>query len=300
MSRSVRLILSLLPVLAALSEGARAQELTLGVYLPQASFATNAERSAWADKLAADLGERAGVTVRAQVFGRREDAVSFAGRVDLLVVDGLFAMTQPGEALAHASSAPALALYALDAKNVGGLEGKVVGVTDAGGQDGRYYSNVALGGELEAARFFGELRPFKDAQTALSAVKSRAIAGAFAPADHPAAQGLSVVARAGAYPLAVILAPDAKKLAATAPRLAGSLAGLSLGPLGTLSAGGGSALGQARAANGAPRGLSSPALVTGGADQRPAAPPIRLRAKTRVPPIELTAVPLAPPVLELP
>lgn len=304
MSVSSRVVLSLvlavIPVLVALSQPVRAQELTLGVYLPQASFATNAERGAWADKLAADLGQRAGVTIRAQVFGRREDAFSFAGRVDLLVVDGLFAMSSPGETLAHASAAPPLALYALDAKNVGALEGKVVGVTDAGAQDGRFYSNVALGGELEAARFFGELRPFKDAQTALSAVKSKAIAAAFAPADHPAAQGLTVVARAGAYPLAVILAPDAKKLAATAPRLASSLAGLSLGPLGTLSAGGGAALGQARAASGAPRGLTAPALVTGGTDQRPAAPPIRLRAKSRVPALELNAVPLAPPVLELP
>jgi hypothetical protein len=300
MTRFLRLALALVSVLFAWSSAARAEQLTLGVYLPQASFATNAERSAWADKLAADLGQRAGVTVRAQVFGRREDAVAFASRVDLLVVDGLFAMAQPGEALAHASSAPALTLYTLDAKNVGALEGKVVGVTDAGAQDGRFYSNVALGGELEASRFFGELRPFKDAQTALSAVKARTIAAAFAPADHPAAQGLTVVARAGAYPVAVVLATDAKKLAATAPRLAASLAGLSLGPLGTLSAGGGSALGQARAASGPPRGLTAPALVAGGTDQRPAAPPIRLRGKSRVPSIELTAVPLAPPVLELP
>lgn len=286
--------------MAGLAEPARAQELTLGVYLPQASFSTNAERSAWADKLAADLGQRAGVTVRAQVFGRREDAVSFAGRVDLLVVDGLFAMSQPGEALAHASLAPALALYALDAKNVGALEGKVVGVSDAGGQDGRYYSNVALGGELDAGRFFGELRPFKDAQTALGAVKSKAVAAAFAPADHPAGQGLTVLARVGAYPLAVVLTADAKRLATTAPRLAAALTGLSVGPLGTLSAGGGSALAQARAATGAPRGLTAPALVTGGVDQRPAAPPIRLRGKSRVPPLELTAVPLAPPTLDLP
>ena len=290
--------LRVLLFLALLAPGAAlAQEVTLGVYLPQAAFSTNAERSAWADKLAADLGQRAGLTVRAQVFARREDAVAFSGRVDLLVTDGLFAVTQSGDALAHASLAPPVALYALDAKHVGALEGKVVGAAEVGAGEAAFYANVVLGGELVADRFFAEVRPFKDSQTALGAVKSRAIAAAFAHADHPAGAGLTVIARGGAYPLAVVLVANSAKVGPLAQRLTQALVGLSVGPLGTLSAGGGAALTQARGARGAPRVTSSPALITGGVEQRPMAPPIRLRARGRVPGLELNGAPLAPPTL---
>lgn len=276
---------------------AMAEDLTLGVYLPQAAFATNAERSAWADKLAADLGQRSGHTVRAQVFARREDAAAFAGRVDLLVTDGLFALTQAGDVLAHASLAPAVALYALDTKNVGALEGKVVGAAEVGSGEAAFYSNAVLGGELVADRFFAEIRLFKDSQTALGAVKSRTVLAAFAPADHPAGAGLTVIASGGAYPVAVILVANQAKVAPLSQSLTQAFAGLAVGPLGTLAAGGGAALGQARQARGAPRVTNSPALITGGIEQKPAAPPIRLRARGKVPAPDLQAAPLAPPTL---
>jgi hypothetical protein len=291
------LVTSLVILAALLPSTARAEDLTLGVYLPQAPFATNAERSAWAEKLALDLGQRAGLTVRAQVFGRREDAAAFAGRVDLLVADGLFAVTQSGEALAHASLGPAVALYALEARNVGELEGKVVGAAEVGAGEASFYSNSVLGGELVADRFFAEIRLFKDSQTALGAVKSRTVAAAFAPADHPAGGGLTVLASGGSYPVAVVIVANAAKVAPLSQKLSQALVGLPVGPLGSLVSGGGSALAQARQARGAPRVSTLPALVTGGVDQRPAAPPIRLRARGRLPGLDLQAAPLAPPRL---
>lgn len=278
------------------------QELSLGVYLPQASFATNAERSAWAERLAADLTLKAGgaFSVRAQVFARREDAVAFSSRVDLLVADGLFALTLPGEALAHASSSPAVALFGLEVANVGALEGKVVGAAEVGTSEAAYYSNTALGGELAADRFFSELRPFKDSQTALNAVKSRSIAAAFAPADHPAAAGLTVLARGGSYPLAALVVMNPARVKPLETAIKAAVTGLAVGPLGTFAAGGGSALAQARTSRGSPRVLASPALLTGGASERPVAPPIRLQARSRPPGLDLAPAALTPATLTEP
>ncbi len=288
--------------LVAIATPAAAQDLSLGVYLPQASFATNADRSAWADKLAADLTAKSGgaFTVRAQVFARREDAMAFASRVDLLVTDGLFAVTQPGEAIAHASLAPPVALYTLDAANVGALEGKVVGAAEVGNSEAAFYSNTVLGGELVAERFFAEVRAFKDSATALNAVKSKAVAAAFAHANHPAGAGLKVIAQGGAYPVAVVIVTNKARVDPLRDKLGPALSGISVGALGTLSAGGGNALSLARSARGAPRVTSSPALLTGGVDQRPVPPPIRLRARGKVPGVDLVPVPLGVPTLAEP
>lgn len=278
------------------------QELSLGVYLPQASFATNAERSAWADRLAADLTERSegALSVRAQVFARREDAQTFAGRIDLLVTDGLFAVTQSAEAIAHASLTPAVALYALDVDTVGALEGKVVGAAEVGPAEAAFYANTVLAGELVADRFFAELRPFTNSAAALNAVKSRTVAAAFAHANHPAGAGLKVIATGGSYPVAVVLVTNKAKIDPVRDRLTKALAGLPVGALGAMVAGGGDALARARQARGAPRVMTSPALLTGGADQRPVPPPIRLRARGKIPTPELGSVPLATPALAEP
>jgi hypothetical protein len=157
-----------------------------------------------------------------------------------------------------------------------------------------------LGGELVAERFFAEVRPFKDSATALNAVKSKAVAAAFAHANHPAGAGLKVIAQGGSYPVAVVIVANKTRVDPLRDKLGPALAGVSVGALGTLSAGGGNALGLARAARGAPRVTSSPALLTGGVDQRPVPPPIRLRARGKVPGVDLVPIPLGVPTLAEP
>ncbi len=274
-------------------------EITVGVFLPQASFATNAERSAWGERFAADLTAKANgaFTARAQVFARREDALAFSGRVDLLVSDGLFALERGGDAIAHASNTPGVALYAADANNVGELAGKSIAAAEAGPAELAFYSNTVLGGELAADKFFGDVKSLKDASAALAAVKSRAVAGAFAPVGHPAAAGLKILAQGGSYPVAVIVAVNKAKIDPIRDALLAAIAQTPGGTLGSFGAGAGNAYAAARGARGAPRVASAPALLTGGTDARPVAPPIRLKTRGKVPPADVTRTPLAKPVL---
>jgi len=305
-SRRLITIITLVAAVAASADDAvRAQagpELTVGVFLPQASFATNAERGAWADRFASDVNARAAgaFTVRAQVFARREDAVAFSGRVDLLVSDGLYALERGAEVIAHATITPGVALYAADAATVADLQGKTIACAEAGPAELAFYSNTALGGELDAAGFFGEIRSLKDASAALAAVKARAVQGAFAPVGHPAAAGLKVLTQGGDYPVAVVAVLQKGRVDPVRDALVAAIAQTPAGPLGSFVQGPGDAYARARGARGAPRVASAPAFLAGGSDARPVAPPIRLRTRGKIPPPRLGAVPLAMPVLDEP
>ncbi len=288
--------------LCATADAVSAQTLEIGVFLPQASFATNAERSAWADRFAADLTAKAAgaFTVRAQVFARKEDAQAFSGRVDLLVTDGLFALERGGEVIAHATIAPAVGLYGVDAANVGALQQKPIACAEAGPAELLFYSNTVLGGELSADKFFSELRALKDASAALAAVKARAVEGAFAPVGHPAAAGLKLLAQGGVYPVAVVMVTRKAQVDPLRDALVTALAQTPAGALGSFVAGPGDAYARARGLRGAPRVTSAPAFLAGGADARPVPPPIRLKTRGRVPPADLTRSPLSKPRLTEP
>jgi hypothetical protein len=279
-------------VLALFAPLARAEELTLGVFLPSAGFVTNAERTAWAERLALALTSRANtLTVRTQVFARKEDAIAFADRVDLFVAEPLFALTREGTPIAQLGATP-VALYALDPGLVGALAGREVAYADIGPSELNLYSQTALGGELAADRFFTP-KAFKDASAALAAVKSRAVAAAFAPTGHPAADGLVVLAEGGRIPRAVVVLSPAKK--ALAPALRRAFSGLSADALGTFAEGAPD-LDRVRALRSPPLVLTAPAVLTPA--PRPAPPPIRLEARGKLPTLDLRSAPLATPVLE--
>jgi hypothetical protein len=281
---------------------AHAQELEIGVYLPQASFATNAERSAWADRFATDLNAKAAgaFTARAQVFARREDAMAFSSRVDLLVADGLFALERGGEVIAHASNTPSVGLYAADGSNVGALQQKAVACAEAGPAEILFYSNTALGGELAASQFFSDIRSLKDASATLAAVKSRAVEGGFAPVGHPATAGLKLLAQGGSYPVAVVMVTRKARVDPLREALLAAITQASGGALGSFVRGGGDAYARAAGARGAPRVLVAPAFLAGGADARPVAPPIRLKTRGQVPATNLERTTLAKPTLDEP
>jgi len=272
----------------AAAPSAAAEELVIGVYLPQAPFATNTERAAWADRLAADLAAKSGgaFTARAQVFARKEDVGAFASKVDLLVLDGLYAVERGGDVIGHAGPSPAVALYVAAGASVGDLAGKDVAIPESGAGDINYFANTALGGELAPEPFFGEIKRTKDAAAALGAVKAGAASGAFAPVGHPAASGLKVLAQGGSYPVAVLVVANKTRVDPVRAALGAALAGGAGGggALGAVVAGAGDAFAAARGLKGAPRVLTSPALLTGGVDAKPVAPPIRLRTRGAVPP----------------
>ena len=273
---------------------ARAEELTLGVYLPQAPFATNAERAAWAQAFADEVARQSqgALTLRPQILARKEDALTFARSVDLLIADGLFALDRPGEVLAHASLAPPTTLYALTAAPAGGLAQKVVACADCGEAEARFYANAVLSGDLNPLTFFASLRSVKDAAAALAAARAGEAAAAFAPRDHPSSAGLTPVLTGSAYPIAVVLAP--RPLTHKAAVLA-ALTKATAGALGRFIQGPGEALTSAKSLRVPPRGLSASAILADSPDSRLNAPPIRLTTKGKLPPPNATGLPLALP-----
>jgi hypothetical protein len=289
------MIRALLLALLLTTSKAHAVELSLGVFLPSAAFVTNAERSAWSDTLAKELNLRAqgAFTVRAQVFARKEDIKAFEGRLDLLVVDPLYGLESGLELVAHVPGVP-LGLYGLETRTVGSLERQAVGYAVIGQGELALYSNTVLGGELEAATFFGSMKPYKDVGSALTAVKSREVAAAFAPRGHPASNQLVLLAEGGVYPRAVV--GVARPRAALVPTLKRVFGGLPAQALGTFASGTSADLERIRARLGSPRVLNAPALLTA-PPVRLHAPPVRLEGRGKIPAIDTRGLPLATPTL---
>lgn len=298
-ARSFLVALSVCNGVAASAPAAHADELVFGVFVPEAPFATNAERSAWAERFVADIAAHAkgAFTARAQVFARREDAAGFAGRVDVLIADGNFLADRSLEVLAHGSAAATVALYAAQGTSVADLKGKVVAFASAGTNDANFYANTALAGEVVASTFFGELRDTKDATSALGAVRAGSAAAAFAPMGHPGAAGLKLLAQGGTFAIAVVGVANPAKVEPVKDALLAALAESAGGALGTFTRGPGDAYARAKAARGSPRVLTTPAILAGGVDAKPIAPAIRLKSHGKLPAPAVDLGALARPIL---
>jgi len=269
---------------------ASAEEIHLGVFLPQASFATNAERNDYAQRLAERLTSAAGggVTFAARAFTRRSDLISFvnAGRVDVLVTDGLLLVDVRGEVIAHATREPAVALYGAPGATMVGLRGRVVAAAEVGADDGNFYANTALAGEVAPEQYFDQLRASGTTAAAFDAVRSRAADAAFGPDEHPAAEGLQVLARGGRMPIAAVavLAPDR-----VGARIRGAIVGALEAGAGVAGGipgwrgGAGTAIERARTlARTRPRVVTAQPLLTPAPEDRLTPPPLRL--STQAPP----------------
>ncbi len=289
------MIRALLLTLLLVAPRAHAEELSLGVFLPSAAFVTNAERSAWSDTLARELTVRAqgAFTVRAQVFARKEDIKAFEGRIDLLVVDPLFGLESGLELIAHIPGAP-LGLYALESRTVASLEKEEVGYAAIGQGELALYSNTVLGGELEAETFFRGTKPYKDVGSALTSVKSREVAAAFAPIGHPASKQLVLLVEGGAYPRAVVAV--SRSQTPRLPLLKRLFTGLDAQTLGAFAAGPGADLELVRNRLGPPRVRSGPAILSA-PPPRLAPPPVRLEGRGKIPNLDTRGLPLATPTL---
>lgn len=294
--------------LLLLVPSARAEELALGVFLPQATFATNAERTEYAERLAERLTAAVGggTTFRARVFARRDDATAFlqAQNVDVLVTDGLLLVDVSADVVAHALGTTPAALYGRTGVTVEGLAGKTVAVVEAGRDDANFFANAALAGELAPKQYFGELRRSKDAAAAFGAVHASAADAAFGPEGHPAAAGLVLLAAGGALPIGVCALPSKSRLPVAArPAVVAALtggAGVGGGITGW-AAGAGDTLTRARAqAATTPRvATATPILAAKGGEDKLQPPPIRLETSGELPrPLPPKGVSVAPELPE--
>jgi hypothetical protein len=286
--------------------------ITVGVFLPNAAFASNTERSVFAERVAAAIGREAGAgySVVARAFARRADLVKFlkAKKLDLLVADPLFQVGSRGTVLAHAVDddgqvGPAIALYA--PKGTGRLEalrGKSVAVTASGAADLRFYVASLLRGEVDPRSFFGPIREAKDAGAGVGAVQTGAAGAAFAPAGLAAAGGLEVVLEGGVLPLAVLVG----ELDGAAGKLPEELTGAAVRAL-TLGGGAGGGIRGWRPGDGgaleAARAdriavTAEKPLLAPTTDADVAPPRVRLDAETRVPPATVKGIALPPTLPE--
>ncbi|MEZ4265018.1 MAG: hypothetical protein R3F39_01475 [Myxococcota bacterium] len=311
-ARHLMLALALCAFAAAPASAQSVRTVTVGVFLPNAAFSSNTERSVFAERVAEAIGREAGAeySVVARAFARRADLVKFlkAKKLDLLVADPLFQVGGRGTVLAHAVDengqvGPAIALYA--ARGTGKLEalrGKPIAVTSAGDADLRFYIATLLRGEVDPRSFFGDTRDAKDAGAAVGAVQTGAAGAAFAPAGLAAAGGLEVVLKGSVLPLAVLVgdlggsAGDLPAELDVAAIRALTLGGGSGGGIRGWRAGDGGALEAARQDRIA---VTSEKLLLAPQPDADVAPPrVRLEAETRVPPLSVKGVSLAPTLPE--
>ena len=282
--------------------------LTIGIFLPNAGFSSNAARSAWADRIAAAIQSKLQTTsVRGRAFAKRSDVSAFlaAGKIDLLIADGLFLLDAGGKMLAHGvdgegRTGPPLALYAAAGTgSVRDLKGKTVAVAGSSARDTAFFVNVVLQGEIAPARFFGATRTTKDAASALGAVKAGAALGAFAVDDHPASEGLARLASGGAMPMALLATgvgsgknvSDEAAAAALAAVQSGAGRG---GGIAAWRAGGGGVLKIASAARRAPIVTSARVVLAPRTRTGVGLPRIKLRSRGALPPPAVDRITLAP------
>lgn len=314
MSRSLRIAMALLLCLAATTPALAAgpRTVTVGVFLPNAAFGSNTERSVFAERIAEAIGREAGAgySVVARAFARRADVVKFlkAHKLDLLVADPLFQRGGRGTILAHAVDdngqvGPAIALYAArGTTKLEALRGKSVAVTSAGAADLRFYIASLLRGEVDPHSFFGDAREAKDASAAVGAVQTGAASAAFAPAGLAAAGGLEIVLKGSVLPLAVLVgdlggsAGELPAELATAATRALTLGGGSGGGIRGWRPGDGGAI---EAASQDRIAVTTEKLILAPQTDGDVAPPrIRLQAETGIPALSVKGTALAPTLPE--
>lgn len=274
--------------IAAAPKKAQAEELTIGVFMPQAALATNADRAAWAERLAQHVmtATNGRVTARAEVFARRDDARAFSKRLDVLIADGLFAADLQAEVIAHLDAGPAVGLFAQQAASLLELSGKPVAYAAASDRDSSFYNNTALAGEVAGDRWFSEFRDAKDAGSALNMVRTGSVPAAFGPVGHPAATGLKLINEGGAFVTGVVVVINAARVNPLKDILLDALTSATT-TIGGFRRGGGDGFARLKASRGPLRALSAPAVLAENPEMRLQAPPIRLKARGRLPPASL-------------
>ncbi len=316
--RLICCVLGAVTMLAATAIPAVAQSdtLTVGVFLPQATFADNAARSRYAERLAAAVAAEIGpgATVDGRAFGRRADVEAFlkAGKLDILICDGLFAMGRKGRVAAHGVDAkgeigPAATLFAAaGTARAFDLKGAPIAVAAASDKALLFYANTALEGEVDPGSFFGAVQRTKDANAALGAVKAGKARAAFAPAGHPAASGLTALASGGRVAIAVALVGAGSRdideaITQAALRALKKAAGSGGGIAGWRS-GKGAVKGAQGAAKRAPKVKTAKAVLASSPDARVALPRVRVEARGLLPAMtvgSVTITPQMPPEEEL-
>lgn len=202
MTSPVRLLLAAALVVAT-AGGARAQDITVGVYAPSAPFDSPVKRLEFANALARHLaGQGSKSSGVGRAYAKASDFTAAVARGDLryAVVDAAYlaALGSPYQVLAVAvregeTGTSWQLVTSSDAPNVLGLKGKTIAVPAIGAKDDAFLTEVLFGGELPRGHF-GKTIQSPDALSALAAVEHGRAAAACVPSGLELPSGVRSIA----------------------------------------------------------------------------------------------------------
>jgi hypothetical protein len=221
-----RLLLVGLALVCAWAPAAWAEKkTTLGVFLPT-TLVDGQERFAFAEKLAAQLGDALGQPVAAKSFGRYEDfskAIS-DGTLDFAVVDAWAAVQLGSKAAPVAFAALSgdtsqrWAVISYGKGAVKDLSGKRLALTKgAGPSDPKFVSNVIFAGDLDAQKHF-KLVSVPNVESALKMLEAKGAEAALVPLAH-VPKDARVLYRSTKVPGAVLVTLRGANLEESLPKL---------------------------------------------------------------------------------
>jgi hypothetical protein len=198
--------LSLLVVMGLAVPAAAQQKISIAIYAPNAGFTTGTDRYNFVQRLAQQVSSVAGVPAEGKAFAKAADleAAIKAKTIDFAVIDGIYLAQRgaPYPVLAIATSggetAPKWALFASEAPDVKGLEGKKLSIARTGTRDDDFVGNALFDGELAVKRFFAGKIEAPDISSAVTSVKLHRAEAVFAPVSE--GKGLKPVFDAGRLP----------------------------------------------------------------------------------------------------
>jgi hypothetical protein len=176
------------------------QSLTLGLYAPEATFASSAEALAYITKLAQAVEERTGLRTTGKAFLRHGDLER--AQVDFAVISGRCLSGVKGNILAAAAiegkTVETWGLFASSQGTTLALRGARLAYVKTECRDKEFLEYAMLGGEL-SLEFFGALVDKPNVTGSVAAVASyRSADAVFAPLRQ--GQGLHKVFEAGTIP----------------------------------------------------------------------------------------------------
>ncbi len=168
---------------------AATRPLTIALYAPNAGFASGADRFAFVNKLAQQVGAALDQPVQGKAFARASDLEQAikSKLVDFAVIDGVYLAERnspyPVMAVATAGgeTGSRWSLYAVKAASVSELQGKKLSLAGAGSRDVAFIENALLDGELQVGKFFGSKIVAPDVAAAVAAVRVNKADAVFAP-----------------------------------------------------------------------------------------------------------------------
>lgn len=227
------------PRMAAAQE---ARTYTVAVFAPDLNFGDAIGAASYADRIAAAVSSRSGLTVRGVAFARSGDlsARAKAGKVDFAVVGGAFAAVSGlGKTVTHGQGSARLVLVSRGGASLSSLRGKRLILPQPAKAYEKYVTAAALAHQIQARDFF-QISTTKNVQSALTAVKLGQADVTVALEPYARSAGLSVVHATSAGPMPVVLQVNDNLDPEIAARLANAFRGASVSGAGVVSGFGGS------------------------------------------------------------